>query len=282
MTFTVTDAGLQSLIQDLGRPGLSSMGVTRSGAFDRRALIQGNTVLGNPEGAAGVEILGGTFALLSSGNHLVSLTGAPAAATIDGEPVNHGRVLSIHSGQVLRLGQPITGIRTYVTVAGGFAVDEVLGSSSTDTLSGLGPAALGNGERLAIGPDRGHASDIDIPALLAAGDVTVRVTLGPRDDWFGPEAVNALLSTGWTVNAASNRIGLRLDGPAIERTQTEELPSEPCIRGSIQIAADGQPIVFGPDHPVTGGYPVIAVVHDADTDALAQARPGQAIRFTRH
>lgn len=282
MTFTVTDAGLQTLLQDLGRPGLASMGVTRSGAFDRRALMQGNSLLGNPSGAAGLEILGGRAALLAADNHLICLTGAPAAASIDGEPVAHGRVLSIHQGQVLRLGIPVTGIRTYVGVAGGFATVEVLGSASTDTLSGLGPAGLRNGDRLGVGPDRGQTDDIDIPALLSAGDITVRVTLGPRDDWFSTDAVDTLISTGWIVNASSNRVGLRLDGPGLARIHTDELPSEPCVRGSIQIAANGQPIVFGPDHPVTGGYPVIAVVHDADTDALAQARPGQTVRFTRH
>ena len=279
MTFTVTDAGLQCLVQDLGRPGLASMGVSRSGAFDRRSLVQGNGLLGNASGAAGLEVLGGRIALLAADNHLIALTGAPAAATIDGEPAAHGRVLSIHRGQVLRLGSPVTGLRTYVTVAGGLAVDEVLGSASTDTMSGLGPAALRNGDRLGVGPDRGQPDDIDVPALIGAGDISVRVTLGPRDDWFADPGV--LFTSGWTVNGSSDRVGIRLDGPVVERLRTEELPSEPCVRGSIQVAADGQPIVFGPDHPVTGGYPVIAVVHDAYTDALAQARPGQTLRFTR-
>lgn len=279
MTFTLTEAGLQCLVQDLGRPGLASMGVSRSGAFDRRALVQGNTLLGNRPGNPGLEVLGGGIALLAADNHLVALTGAPAAARIDGDPVAHGRVLSIHRGQVLRLGAPMTGLRTYVTVAGGLEVDAVLGSASTDTLSGLGPAALRNGDRLGVGPDRGHAGDIDIPALLAAGDITVRVTLGPRDDWF--EGTGALLTTGWTVNPSSDRVGIRLDGAVIARSRGDELPSEPCVRGSIQVTSDGRPIVFGPDHPVTGGYPVIAVVHDADTDHLAQARPGQKIRFVR-
>lgn len=280
MTFTVTDAGLQCLVQDLGRPGLASMGVGRSGAFDRRALRQGNALLGNSDGSPGLEVLGGRVALLAGDNHLIALTGAAAAATIDGEPAAHGRVLSIHRGQHLRLGSPVTGIRTYVTVAGGLAVDNVLGSAATDTLSGLGPPALRNGDRLPVGPRRGHTDDIDIPTLLAAGDIAVRVMLGPRDDWFTNPGT--LFTTGWTVNVSSDRIGLRLDGPAVERNRTGELPSEPCIRGSIQITADGQPIVLGPDHPVTGGYPVIAVVHDVDTDALAQARPGQVIRFARH
>jgi allophanate hydrolase subunit 2 len=117
--------------------------------------------------------------------------------------------------------------------------------------------------------------------LLRTGTVTVDVVLGPRDDWFTGAAVRKLLEEPWHVSPASNRIGVRLTGPALERATSLELPSEPCLRGSIQIAADGQPIVFGPDHPVTGGYPVIAVVIDAHTDFLAQARPGQRIRFRR-
>lgn len=161
------------------------------------------------------------------------------------------------------------------------SAQEVHGSSSTDTLSGIGPPRVVAGAVLAVGVERGHGADSDVPALLPYGELTLRVMLGPRDDWFGHDAVGKFLETPRTVNAAANRVGVRLNGPAIGRIRPEELPSEPCVRGSIQIAADGQPIVLGPDHPVTGGYPVLAVVHDADTDALGQARPGQSIRFRR-
>ena len=279
MTFTVIDAGLQTLIQDLGRPGLSSMGVSRSGAFDRRSLRQGNALVGNDSAAAGLEILTGRVDLRADTDHVIALTGATGGATVDGDPVAHGRALVIHAGQRLISASTVTGIRTYLSVAGGILAEQVLGSSSTDTLSGLGPAPIRTGDVLDVGATRGHGADEDIPALLPYGELTLRVSQGPRDDWFTPETVRQFLDATWIVDHAAGRVGIRLDGPVIARVHDGELPSEPCLRGSIQITSEGQPIVFGPDHPVTGGYPVIAVIHDADTDLLGQARPGQAIRF---
>jgi len=279
MTFTVIDAGLQTLIQDLGRPGLSAMGVSRSGAFDRRSLRQGNALVGNDPAAAGLEILAGRIILRSDVDHIIALTGATGGAAVDGDPVAHGRAIAIHAGQHLVSAPPVTGIRTYLTVAGGLSAAQALGSSSTDTLSGIGPAQIRKSDVLDVGSTRGHGADEDIPALLPDGDLTLKVSLGPRDDWFTPETVRQFLNATWIVDAAAGRVGIRLDGPVITRLDDDELRSEPCLRGSIQIASDGQPIVFGPDHPVTGGYPVIAVIDDADTDLLGQARPGQGLRF---
>lgn len=207
------------------------------------------------------------------------MTGATGGATIDGDPIAHGRVIGIHAGQRLVSANTVTGIRTYLSVAGGISVEQVLGSSSTDTLSGLGPPPVRAGDVLAVGSTRGHGADEDIPSLLPYGELTLRVSLGPRDDWFTPETVRQFLNATWIIDAAASRVGIRLDGPVIARLGDDELPSEPCLRGSIQITAEGQPIVFGPDHPVTGGYPVLAVIHDADNDLLGQARPGQPIRF---
>ncbi len=148
-------------------------------------------------------------------------------------------------------------------------------------MAGLGPAPLRAGDRLEVGP-ASHPPDLeDIPPLGRSGELTLDVALGPRDDWFTPAAVRLLLESPWQVSPASDRVGVRLTGPLLERSRTDELPSEPCIRGSIQVSADGQPIVFGPDHPVTGGYPVIAAVLDRHTDRLAQAAPGQVVRFRR-
>ncbi len=281
MTVTVNHVGLQALFQDLGRPGYSSMGVGRSGAFDRQALRQGNSLLGNQPGRAGIEVAAGQFSIIAADNHLIALTGAAAAATISGDPVAHGRVLSLRRGQVLALGAVTTGLRTYVTVAGGFNVTQILGSASTDTLSGLGPSPLRAGDRLAVRQREGLISSLEVPILIGAGELTVRVRLGPREDWFTAGAIRHLLTAAWRVGTDADRIGLRLAGPSLERCYDLELPSEPCVRGSIQVSADGQPIVFGPDHPVTGGYPVIAVVAERDLDALAQVQPGQIIRFTR-
>lgn len=281
MTLVVESPALRSLVQDLGRPGLGHLGVSPSGAFDRSALRQLNLVLGNDPDATALEVLGGGLVLRAETPAMVAVTGGAGPITVDGDPAAYGRAIPLHAGQRLALGRPATGLRAYVGVAGGFAAPPELGSRSTDTLAGLGPPPLQTGDRLEVGPP-GHPPDLeDIPPIAHTGELTLDVALGPRDDWFTAAAVRRLLEAPWQVSSASDRVGVRLTGPVLERTRPTELPSEPCLRGSIQVSADGQPIVFGPDHPVTGGYPVIAVVLDRHTDWLAQAAPGQVIRFSR-
>jgi biotin-dependent carboxylase-like uncharacterized protein len=281
VSVVVERPGPLTLLQDLGRPGRGDLGVSRSGAFDRTAMRQANRLLGNEPSAAVLEVLGGGLVLRAEMDVVIAVTGAVGPTTIDRSTVAYGRAVPLPAGRRLEVGPPAAGLRTYVGVAGGFVAPPELGSVSTDTLAGLGPAPLAAGDRLRPGP-RGQQPDLDdLPPLVGTGELTLDVTLGPRDDWFTPAAVRRLLESPWQVSAASNRVGVRLTGPVLERSRTEELPSEPCIRGSIQVAADGLPIVFGPDHPVTGGYPVIAVVLDRHTDRLAQAAPGQTVRFRR-
>lgn len=282
MSLRVIGAGPSSLVQDLGRPGLADLGVGPSGAFDRRALREANHLVGNPADCAVIEALGGGLALLATASHLVAVTGAAGPVGVDGRPVGSGRALALRRGDVLRLGAPAVGLRWTVAVAGGVAAEPVLGSRATDTLAGLGPAALAAGDELIVGRPNGPVSTETFAAYLPSGEVSVRVVLGPRDDWFTPAAVATFLSTAWRVDPVSDRIGLRLEGPPLERAYTGELASEPVVRGSVQVTSSGRPVVLGPDHPVTGGYPVIGVVMDADTDLLAQARPGDVVRFGRH
>lgn len=282
MSLRVLEAGPLSLVQDLGRGGLSDLGVGPSGAFDRRAMREANSLVGNLLDAAVVEALGGGLVVVATRAHVVAVTGAAGPLAVDGRPVGSGRVLALQRGQVLRLGAPAVGLRWTLAVAGGLTVPPVLGSRSTDTLASLGPEPLVAGTELTIGEPAGHVSLESYPAALAAGEVTVRVVLGPRDDWFTPAAVSTLLSAAWRVDPVSDRIGVRLDGPALERARDGELQSEPVVRGSIQVTTSGRPVVLGPDHPVTGGYPVLGVVPDADTDLLAQVRPGDVVRFRRH
>ena len=281
MTLVVESPALQSLVQDLGRPGLGHLGVSTSGAFDRSALRQLNLVLGNDRGAAALEVLGGGLVLRAETSALVAVTGGAGPITVDGDPAAYGRAIPLHAGQRLALGRPSAGLRAYVGVAGGFAVPQELSSRSTDTLAGLGPPPLRADDRLEVGPPS-HPPDLeDVPPIAHTGELTLDVALGPRDDWFTSAAIRRLLEAPWQVSPASDRVGVRLTGPALERSRAIELPSEPCVRGSIQVSSDGQPIVFGPDHPVTGGYPVISVVLDRHTDWLAQAAPGQVVRFRR-
>ena len=276
----VVEVGPLALVQDLGRPGHAAVGVPRSGAADRAALCLANRLVANDdEGAAAIEVLLGGLAVRAHGLRTVALAGAPAPATVDGTPVAHHSVVTLRPGQTLALGPPPTGLRTYLAVRGGLAVDDVLGSVAGDTLSGLGPAPLQPGDVLAVGPEPEHPWLLDLAPVAppTGGTVTLRAIPGPRADWVADPT--ALTRTTWTVSSRSDRVGMRLEGEPLRRTDKRELPSEGMVRGAIQVPPGGEPVVFLADHPVTGGYPVVAVVVDADVDRAAQVRPGQSVRF---
>jgi biotin-dependent carboxylase-like uncharacterized protein len=259
-------------VQDGGRFGYAALGVPRSGAFDRAAWRAANRVVGNPAGAAALEVTLGGFAFRATVACTVAVTGAacPGAAW--------GTAVSLRAGERLALGTPSTGVRSYVAVRGGIDVAPVLGSRSTDTLGGIGPAPVRTGDRLAVGPQ--PATPVTgVEAVPVGRHQPLRLLPGPRADWVEPAAIALLGSTEWRVRADSDRIGVRLDGPALRRRRHDELPSEPTLPGAVQVPADGRPILFGPDAPVTGGYPVVAVLADADLDQMAQLRPGDTVRF---
>jgi biotin-dependent carboxylase-like uncharacterized protein len=190
----------------------------------------------------------------------------------------------VRAGQTLVIGPAKVGLRTYVAIRGGVAVPATLGSRSTDVLSGLGPEPLAPGMVLPIGDAcAGPPPPVEVAPVSApsAEDLVVHVLPGPRDDWFTPDAMATFLSGRYEVTAESNRVGVRLTGPSVQRARDGELPTEGMVAGSVQIPPSGLPIVFLADHPVTGGYPVIAVVRSADLPLMAQARPGQAVTFRR-
>ncbi|MBL1073218.1 biotin-dependent carboxyltransferase family protein [Nocardia sp. 2] len=280
----VERVGPLATVQDLGRPGWFDSGVGAAGAADRASLRLANRLVGNAEGAAAIEVLLGGVELLAERHLTLAVTGAAAPATIDGRPVGAASVLELEEGQRLRLGYAMSGLRAYVAVRGGIDLPPVLGSRSRDTLSGIGPEPLCAGDLLPIGKPPRAYSPIDVAPVAPPADglVTVDVVPGPRDDWFTDAA--ALFEGDWTVSQDTDRIGARLDrrsGPALRRRVASELPTEGMALGSIQVPPSGRPVVFLADHPITGGYPVIGVVVDADVDAVAQARPGQAVRFRR-
>jgi biotin-dependent carboxylase-like uncharacterized protein len=268
----VLSPGPYACVQDLGRPGYAELGVSRSGAFDRGALTLANRLVGNGAHAAGLELTLGAFALRALDAVTVSLTGAACPGIVWGAPV------TLAPGSVLRLGVAPAGLRSYLAFRGGIDVRAELGSRSTDTLGGLGPAPLRPGDQLPIG--RAPAGPVSgSTAVPAPRRRVLQVLPGPREDWF-VDVISALTSTRWTVRAESDRIGVRLDGPALHRRHAGELPSEPTVPGALQVPPDGRPILLGPDAPVTGGYPVIAVVREADLDLAAQLRPGDTIGFS--
>jgi biotin-dependent carboxylase-like uncharacterized protein len=279
----VVRAGALTTVQDLGRAGYAHLGVPRSGALDVPAYRLANRLVGNAEGAAGLETTVNGCALRAVRPLLVAVTGAPCPVRVDGRPAAWGAPVRVPGGAVLDVGAATAGLRSYVAVAGGLAVEPVLGSRSADLLSGLGPAPLADGTELPVGTERGdiRATADVLPYGSAGGELVLPLVPGPRDDWFAPGALTALVTGDYAVSPASNRIGLRTVGPALERApgREGELPSEPMVPGAVQVPPDGRPVVFLADHPTTGGYPVIGVVPEESLPAAAQSVPGTRIRF---
>jgi biotin-dependent carboxylase-like uncharacterized protein len=275
-SLTVLAPGPLATIQDLGRAGQAALGVPASGACDRAAYALANRLVGNPVGAAVIEVTYGGLEVHADGDLVVAVTGAPCT----GVPLNAPAL--VKAGEVLRFGPPASGLRTYLAVRGGIDVAPVLGSRSTDLLSGLGPAPLSAQQTLPVGSLVEPMPGVDLAPVAhpAGGEVVLRVTPGPRRDWFTDAGWAALVSQPYRVSSNSNRVGVRLDGDPLERARTGELASEGMARGAIQIPPSGTPVIFLADHPVTGGYPVIAYIADQDLDACAQLRPGQPIRLT--
>lgn len=277
----IITTGPQTTVQDLGREGLAGLGVGRSGAADVDSLRLGNRLLGNPEGAAALEVTFGGLEVRARGGMWVVVTGATSPVTIDGMPVGHAAVTWLPDGASLRLGPPSAGLRSYLAVRGAIAVPSVLRSRSTDTMAGLGPPVPRPGDLLPVGPAPASAPLVDVAAVAppTTGEVRLRVVPGPRADWFVPSALETLFGGTYEVTAESNRVGMRLSGPVLERSREGELKSEGMVPGALQVPPTGQPTLFLADHPVTGGYPVIGVVLRADLGRAAQAQPGQHLRF---
>ena len=290
--FMVLQPGAQTTVQDLGRPGFADLGVTRSGALDRGALRRGNRLVGNPVTAAVLENALGGLVLETLCDQVLAITGAAVPVDVTSasgavRTVSGDAPFAVHVGDRVTLGLPISGMRCYVAVRGGFDALTVLGSRSTDTLSGLGPAPLAVGTVLPVLPAPassvvGNAEPPPPPPVVT----DLRYLPGPRADWITPDSLAAFAQTVYTVSAQSNRIGLRLDGPALSRSPVSagggrptELPSEGTVNGAIQIPASGLPVLFLADHPVTGGYPVLGVVLRADLDRAAQLTAGARLRF---
>lgn len=275
----VVSPGPLTTVQDLGRPGFASLGVPLAGAADRAALRAANRLVGNAAGAAGLETTLSGPTLLFETDAVVAVAGARCAVSVGDEVLGAGCAVTVRRGRTVRLGPAVEGLRSYLAVRGGIDVDPVLGSRSTCTLSGLGPAALAVGDRLPIGSavEGAVGSAEELPEIAA--EPVLRVVPGPRDDAFVAGALDALTSSSYAVSSSSDRTGVRLEGPVLKRISRGELPSEGVVPGAVQVPPDGQPILFLGNCPTTGGYPVIGVVLSADLAHAAQARPGTRLRF---
>ncbi|WP_062379320.1 biotin-dependent carboxyltransferase family protein [Demequina pelophila] len=307
MSLELLRAGALTTVQDLGRPGFAHQGVPRSGALDLEAHGRANALVGNTREAATLETtaLGCTLRVRSP--RVVAVTGARCDVFVGGVRAPWGAPVRLAPGQVLEVGPAVAGLRSYVAVSGGIAVEPVLGSRSTDLLTGLGPAPLRDGDTVPLGPSgpvddalfgraRGGADggagggadggDGEVPGTRSgagsdahADPLVLPLHPGPRADWITASSLGTLVEAVWTVSGDSNRVGVRLEGAALERARDHELASEGMVWGAVQVPPSGRPVVFLADHPTTGGYPVVGVVDPAARSALAQARPGDRVRF---
>ena len=280
-TLEILRTGPLAVIEDLGRPGLAHLGVGRSGAADRRAHTLANRLVANPDDRATIEVTFGGFAARVRGGDVdIAVTGADTNPDVDGKLFGTNSIRHVRNGQVISLGTPRAGLRTYLAVRGGVCVSPVLGSRSYDVMSSIGPSPLQSKDVLPVGEHTDDYPELDQAPVAAISEhlVELLVVPGPRDNWLADP--DALVHTVWMASNRSDRVGMRLEGrPLQHRWPDRQLPSEGATRGAIQVPPNGLPVILGPDHPVTGGYPVVGVVADEDIDRAAQVRPGQYVRL---
>ena len=267
VTLTIVAPGIASGIRDAGRVGRAHLGAGRGGAVDLPALHLANRLLGNPVGWPALETSGGLSFRLERAAVLV-VTGSQAAIEVrNGAPLGWGTPTVVGPGAVVRVGRLHQGARTYIGLRGGLM--------TTD-----GHASLRPGTRLVTGPEPSDPVST-VSAVPTPSDAEIVLWPGPRVDWLTQHARDVLTSCDWNVRAESDRIGLRLAGPALVR-RPGELPSEGVVEGAVQLPPDGQPIVMLADHPTTGGYPVVAVVDPDHLWLVAQRPVGSVVRFRWH
>lgn len=283
--FAVIAPGLQTTVQDLGRPGMGRYGISPGGAADRASLVAANRAVGNPDGAAALEITLTGPTLRAMRPLRIAVAGADLGATVNGFPLTSGHPYDLRAGDLVAFDPAIPGrgLRAYLAVAGGIDVPLVMGSRATDLTAGMGGLdgrALQAGDLLRRGTARagGLSGPVSLPGMPRDA-LVLRVVRGPHADRFDQAAWDAFLGAGFTVSSQSNRMGLRLEGPSLSAAGGSDLISEGMVTGAIQVTSGGQPIVMLPARATIGGYATIATVITADLDQLGQARPGTTVRF---
>jgi antagonist of KipI len=282
----VLSPGMQTTVQDLGRPGYGHLGVSACGAADPLALRLGNLLAGNFGGAAALEmtLLGGRFRFRGPASCV--LAGADFGATLDGDPVELWTPKYIRAGQTLAFGGARIGARCYLCFQGGLQVQAILGSCSTHVPSGIGGIdgrPLIKGDLLAVRAPADDSSARSIHSALLErlrpSSGALRVTDSAQTADFAKESLNNLLSLPWSVQSDSNRMGVRLTGVPLQAPMSGNMTTEGAPLGSIQVTPSGEPVILFVDHQTTGGYPKIGCVISADHWRIGQLRPRQTVRF---
>ena len=290
----IVSSGSLTTVQDLGRRGFQRYGIPVCGALDPVSLRIANMLVGNPEGAAGLEFTWIGPAVRFDSDCAVAVVGADFSPEVDGKPAPAWESAIVPAGSTLNVGIARDGLRGYMAVSGGIDVPLVMNSRSTDTKGGFGGfdgRPLGDGDRLPIGDSpivdaivadgwTGSGLPSEISRQPTYGqDFQLRVTLGPQDDEFTDAGIRAMSSSEYTVSMDSDRMGYRLEGPPIEHRSGADIVSDGSALGSVQVPGSGQPIALLADRGTTGGYTKVATVIGPDIGLLAQAMPGAKIRF---
>lgn len=287
-TLTVISPGFLTTVQDLGRSNCAHWGISPSGAADSVSFRLGNLLVGNQQDAPALEmtLIGGSFRFELPCT--IALTGSDFGAVLDGQEVPMWQTLIVNAGQLLQCGQTKSGARTYLCVGGGIMVPRVFSSAATHLLTALGGVngrALRIGDLLEVGGQNGNEPaslytmkpDV-LERLFRPG--SIRITPGPEHDLFVADAMQRLCSSQYRVKEDSNRMGLRLYGPPLERAVPKDLTTEGVSLGAIQVPPDGEPIILFVEQPTTGGYPKIANVASVDLHRVGQLRPRDSVKFT--
>ena len=281
-SITISQASGFITLQDQGRIGFANIAVPISGAFDQSAHHLGNRLVGNFPGACSIESLRGSFKFSNDTDLVIAVTGAAASVQINGREHEMSRAIYVAANSTVAIKAGNQGLRTYLAARGGILGHTVMGSSSYDELSQIGTPPIQAGAHLDISNDvAGPISGDYFPNFAVSSQAEVELDAMPAPRWSGFSNGQTLFETEYQVTESSNRVGVRLSGPELIWNSKERLASEGVITGAIQIPVDGMPLIFGPDHPTTGGYPVIAVVSRSSLNVLAQSAPGTKVRFRR-
>ncbi|MEI8595287.1 biotin-dependent carboxyltransferase family protein [Photobacterium sp. Hal280] len=285
-TLEVIRPGTLTLVQDAGRLGVASHGLSQGGAADMHAYCWANYLLGNPMGCAQLEITLGQASFKAHADIECALTGAEMQASLDGEPVYTWKTFMMRKGQTLQLGYARSGLRAYLAVQGGIHTPSVLGSRSTvvrNQIGGVEGRPLQTGDKLPIQASLVRFSPRYVPPRFIPDydkPIELHLLASSQWDYFSPEARNQFFDNHYHVKPESDRMGCRLEGNAILGGPSG-IVSEGIALGAVQIPPNGQPIVLLNDRQTLGGYPKLGCVARIDLPRLAQARPGKDIRFIR-
>jgi len=285
--FEVIQPGPLTTVQDLGRFGYQQYGVPTSGALDNYAFRIGNLLVGNDEGAASLEITLFGCQLRALQDTKVAVTGADMAARINDEPASSWESQPVKSGDVLSFLRLNSGCRAYLAIAGGIDVTPVMKSASTYTkagIGGFGGRPLRQGDIVKARVDAVSAAEARLPVKyipVYKNQITLRVILGPQDDCFTEKGIYTLFNSEYIVSAQADRMGYRLEGPPVQHRDGADIISDGIPLGAVQVPGDGLPIILLADRQTTGGYTKIATVISVDIPRIAQAKPGDRVKFQR-